>query len=59
VNPVCENTAAVFTGLAVKTAAVFSQTGFTGVVTVTETGRVGLTVMYTVLDVAGLPVGQP
>ena len=47
------------TGLAVKVVGLFSQTGFWGVVTVTETGSVGLTVMYTVLDVAGLKVGQP
>jgi len=46
------------TGMAVKVTAVPAHTGLADALTVTETGRVGLTAMEIVLDVAGLPRGQ-
>ena len=45
-------------GVAEKVTEVPAQTGFADVPIETLTGRFGFTVMVTVLDVAGLPVGQ-
>jgi len=45
-------------GVAVKVTAVEGQTGFAEAAIETFTGRFGLTVMVTVLEVAGLPVAQ-
>jgi hypothetical protein len=42
----------------VKVTDVPEQTGFADAAILTLTGRFGLTVMVTVLDVAGLPVAQ-
>ena len=45
-------------GVAVKVTKVEGQTGFAEAAIETLTGRFGLTVMVTVLEVAGLPVAQ-
>jgi len=45
-------------GVAVKVTGVEVQTGFAEAAIETLTGKFGLTVMVTVLDVAGLPVAQ-
>ena len=45
-------------GVAVKVTDVPEQTGLAEAATDTLTGRFGLTVMVTELDVAGLPVAQ-
>jgi hypothetical protein len=45
-------------GVAVKTTGLPMQDGFVGVVTVTLTGCIGLTVMMIVFDVAGFPEMQ-
>ena len=45
-------------GVAVKVTDVPSQTGLAEAAIATLTGSNGLTVMVTVFDVAGLPVGQ-
>ena len=45
-------------GVAVKVTEVPAQTGLAEAETETLTGRLGFTVMVTVFDVAGLPVGQ-
>ena len=46
------------TGVAVNVTEVPVQTGLADAVTETLTGSSGFTVMVTVFDVAGLPVGQ-
>ena len=45
-------------GVAVKVTEVPAQTGLAEAPMVTLTGRLGLTVMLTVLEVVGLPVAQ-
>ena len=45
-------------GVAVKVTDVPAQTGLAEAATDTLTGRLGFTVMVTVLEIAGLPVGQ-
>ena len=45
-------------GVAVKVTEVPAQTGLAEAETETLTGRLGFTVMVTVFDVEGLPVGQ-
>ena len=47
-----------FAGVAVKVTEVPAQTGFAEGAIDTLTGSCGFTVMVTVLDVAGLPVGH-
>ena len=47
-----------FVGVVVKVTDVPAQTGFAVAAIDTLTGSNGFTVMVTVLDVAGLPVGQ-
>ena len=47
-----------FVGVAVKVTAVPAQTGLASAVIETLTGKLALTVMIMVLDVAGLPVAQ-
>ena len=46
------------TGVGVKVTEVPAQTGFAEAAMVTEAGRLVLTVMVTVFEVAGLPVAQ-
>ena len=45
-------------GVAVKVTEVPAQTGLAEAATDTLTGKLGFTVMVTVFEVAGLPVGQ-
>ena len=47
-----------FVGVAIKVTKVPEQTGFAEAATETLTGSNGFTVMVTVFDVAGLPVGH-
>ena len=47
-----------FVGVAVKVTEVPEHTGFAPALTATLTGKFGFTVMVTVFDVAGLPVGH-
>jgi hypothetical protein len=45
-------------GVAVKVTEVLAQTGLAEAAIVTPTGRLGLTLMVTVLEVTGFPVTQ-
>ena len=47
-----------FVGVAIKVTKVPEQTGFAEAATETLTGSSGFTVMVTVFEVAGLPVGH-